>query len=39
MIIQDAQARTTFEASLIHPDLLVEVDAIAALPANFSDME
>ncbi|BDA48082.1 probable rutC family protein YoaB at C-terminar half [Coccomyxa sp. Obi] len=29
-----APARMTFEASLIHPDLLVEVDAIAAVPGD-----
>lgn len=28
------QARMTFEASLIHPDLLLEVDAFAAVPAD-----
>ncbi|KAK9907439.1 hypothetical protein WJX75_003727 [Coccomyxa subellipsoidea] len=36
---QHAPARTTFEASLIHPELLVEVDAIAALPANLDILE
>jgi hypothetical protein len=38
-IVGGAQARTTFEASLIHPELLVEVDAIAALPANLDILE